>query len=146
MWGDGCKERGERDSQAGSALLMQSLTQGLNPWTMRSWPEPKSGVGHLTNWTTHAPPDGSSSKTNPIMLWFPRSSSASCELLLHTYPKMDIQFPAHISNWPTPTYPLRLSLRPFSWHNLPHSQYTLFNPPQSFHSPYIIYLYLSTHG
>ena len=35
--------RGEdRGSEAGFALTAEGSTQGLNPWTMRSWPEPKS--------------------------------------------------------------------------------------------------------
>ena len=32
----------KRESQAGSALSVQSLTRGSNSQTMRSWPEPKS--------------------------------------------------------------------------------------------------------
>ena len=33
--------QGERESQAGSALSAGRLIQGWNPWTIRSWPEPK---------------------------------------------------------------------------------------------------------
>ena len=36
------RERGGRESKAGSALTTQSLTWGSIPGTMRSWPEPKS--------------------------------------------------------------------------------------------------------
>ena len=43
----------ERNSQAGSVLTAQMW--GSIPWTMRSWPEPKSGIGHSTNWATQAP-------------------------------------------------------------------------------------------
>ena len=55
VWvGEGQRERGT-ESQAGSMLSVQSLTQGSIPWTLRSWFEQKSRVGHLTNWTTQAP-------------------------------------------------------------------------------------------
>ena len=45
----------ERQFQAGSALSAQSLMQGLNSHTMRSWPEPRSGVRGLTNGATRRP-------------------------------------------------------------------------------------------
>ena len=45
----------ERKSQAGFTLSVQSPTRGSNPWTVRSWPEPKSRVRHLTDWATQAP-------------------------------------------------------------------------------------------
>ena len=32
-----------------------SPTWDLIPWTVRSWPEPKSRVGRLTDWATQAP-------------------------------------------------------------------------------------------
>ena len=51
------EREGERESQAGSPLLAQSPTWGLIPRTIRSWPELKSRVGHLTNWATQAPQD-----------------------------------------------------------------------------------------
>ena len=58
-WGEGLRERererGERESQAVSALSVQSPTWGSIPPTMRSWPEPKSGVECLTNWATQVP-------------------------------------------------------------------------------------------
>ena len=47
----------ERESQGGSALSAQSLTQGSIPRTMRSWPEPKSRVGHLTNGANPGAPE-----------------------------------------------------------------------------------------
>ena len=53
--GRGAEREGERDYQAGSALSAQSPTWGLNPWTMRSWPELKPRVGYLTDWATQAP-------------------------------------------------------------------------------------------
>lgn len=48
------------------------------------------------------------SKRNPIVLWFPRSSLASCFclLLLPMHPKSHTHFPLlamHVSSWPTPT-------------------------------------------
>ena len=52
--GEGQRER-ETESQAGSMPSAQSLMWALNPWTMRSWPEPKLRVGCLTNWATLAP-------------------------------------------------------------------------------------------
>ena len=42
------KERGD-PKQAPSTLPAQSPMWGSNSWTVRSWPELKSGVGHLTN-------------------------------------------------------------------------------------------------
>ena len=35
---------GERESKSGSMLSVQSLMQGLNSQTMKSWPEPKSNT------------------------------------------------------------------------------------------------------
>ena len=49
-----CLER-ERDSQAGSVLSSQSPTWDSLSWTVRSRPEPKPRVWHLTNWVTQAP-------------------------------------------------------------------------------------------
>ena len=43
----GAAREGERESQAGSMLRV-----GLDPTTVRSWPEPKSRVRHLTDWAT----------------------------------------------------------------------------------------------
>ena len=42
------KERGRKRIQAGSMLSAQSLMQGLNSCTVKSWPEIKPKVGHLT--------------------------------------------------------------------------------------------------
>ena len=58
-------------------LSAQSLMWGLNPWTMRSWPEPKPRVGHLTHRATQAPQEtenfkpalAGSSCAFPIILW-----------------------------------------------------------------------------
>ena len=44
----GEEREGERESQAGTEPSAQSPMWGLNPCTMRSWPEPKSGVRRLT--------------------------------------------------------------------------------------------------
>ena len=52
------QRKGEGGSQAGSMLSAQSLTQGSISWTLRSRPERKSRVGHLTHWATQAPPLG----------------------------------------------------------------------------------------
>ena len=51
----GAEKERERESQAGFVLSAQSLLQGSIPWTLRSWPEPKSRIGHLTDWATQAP-------------------------------------------------------------------------------------------
>ena len=53
-WGEAEKEE-ERESQAGSTLSAQSTTWGSVPWTVRSWPEQKSGVGCLAYWAPQAP-------------------------------------------------------------------------------------------
>lgn len=53
----------ERGSQRGReripsrlhAVSSQSLTPGSNPWTVRSWSEPQSRVGRLTNLATQVP-------------------------------------------------------------------------------------------
>ena len=44
----------DRESQTGSELLAQTLTQGWNPWPMRSEPEPKTRDQCLTSWATLA--------------------------------------------------------------------------------------------
>ena len=44
----------ERESQVGSTLIMEP-NMGLNLTTVRSWPEPKSRVGHSTDWATQVP-------------------------------------------------------------------------------------------
>ena len=51
----GAQRGGERESPAGSTLSAQSLTQGLNSQTGRSWPGLKSRVGCSTDWATQAP-------------------------------------------------------------------------------------------
>ena len=53
--GEGQRGR-ERVSQAWSALSAQSPMWSSNPQNMRSWPEPKSRVGHLNDWDTQTPP------------------------------------------------------------------------------------------
>ena len=50
------RERGrQKESQAGSALSVETPTWGLNPRSVRSWPELKPRVRCLTNWATQAP-------------------------------------------------------------------------------------------
>ena len=53
-WG-GSEREGDRDSEAGSMLLAQTPVWGLNPQTMRSWPELKPRVGRSTDWATYVP-------------------------------------------------------------------------------------------
>ena len=53
--GGRAEREGERESQASLAPPAQSPTQDSNSWTVRSWPEPKSRVGRLTDWATQAP-------------------------------------------------------------------------------------------
>ena len=55
MHKQGRGREGERESQAGSALTAQSQTWGSISWMIRPWPEPKSRVGHITNWVTQVP-------------------------------------------------------------------------------------------
>ena len=43
------ERRRERESQASSPLSVQSPMEGTNPQIVRSWPEPKSRVGGLTD-------------------------------------------------------------------------------------------------
>ena len=45
----------ERESQAGSAPTAHSPMKDWNLQTMRSWPEPKSRAGCLTDWGIQAP-------------------------------------------------------------------------------------------
>ena len=46
---------GGRESQAGSALSAQSSMWCWVPETMRSYPDSRSRVGHLTDWATQEP-------------------------------------------------------------------------------------------
>ena len=48
---EGQRERGNRGSKAGSTPRAESVKRGLNPGTVRSWPE----VGRLTNRATQVP-------------------------------------------------------------------------------------------
>ena len=45
----------ERESQTGSVPSAWSTMRGSNPWTVRLWPEPKSRVGGLTDWSQPGP-------------------------------------------------------------------------------------------
>ena len=52
-------ERGrQREFQAGSPLSAWSLMRSSNPWTVRSWPEPKPRAGSPTYWAIQVPQDG----------------------------------------------------------------------------------------
>ena len=51
-WGERQRVK-ERESQAD--LLNAERDVGLDPRTLRSWPEPKPQVGCPTNWATQAP-------------------------------------------------------------------------------------------
>ena len=53
--GGGTKREGERESQAGCALSVQSPRWDSNWGTVRSWPELKSGVWRSTHWATQMP-------------------------------------------------------------------------------------------
>ena len=56
--GEGGREREierEWESQANSASSVQNPTWGLISQTMTSWPELKSRIQHLTNWTSQVP-------------------------------------------------------------------------------------------
>ena len=55
--GGGAKREEERESQAGSILSAQNQMQGLNLWTVRSWPETKSRVGCITDSDIQVPPE-----------------------------------------------------------------------------------------
>ena len=44
----------KKESEPDSMLIMEP-NMGLYPTTVRSWPEPKPGVGEFTNWATQAP-------------------------------------------------------------------------------------------
>ena len=50
-WAEEGQREMETESQPGSTLPEQSLTQALTP-TVRLWPELKSRVQHSTNWAT----------------------------------------------------------------------------------------------
>ena len=85
--GEGQRER-ETESQAGCVLSAQSLTQGLNPETMRSWPEPKPRTGCLTNWATWAPPELQYFKAHlrPSFISFPQILVCITEMCKHFLP------------------------------------------------------------
>ena len=51
----GWRAEGERESQADSVPSTEP-NAGLHLTTLRSWPEPKSRVGRLTDWATQVPP------------------------------------------------------------------------------------------
>ena len=50
-WGGAERKKGREKSQAGSMLSAQSSISQ----TMRSWPELKPRIGHLTNWAIQVP-------------------------------------------------------------------------------------------
>ena len=67
-WREGQRER-ETESQADSLLSTEPAT-GLDPTTLRSWPEPKSRVSHLTDWGTQAPLPHMLSKCYPHSTYY----------------------------------------------------------------------------
>ena len=67
--GKGQGGKREREAQAGSALSPQSPICGSNSRTVRSWPEPKPRVGHLTNWATQVPLEYVSSLGSTMFFW-----------------------------------------------------------------------------
>ena len=62
------EREGERESQAGSTLSVQSQTWGSTPWTMRSWPELKSS--RTFNLLSHPRHPVDPLFKNPIWVWF----------------------------------------------------------------------------
>lgn len=54
--GGAARVRGETESQAGSTLSTEP-DMGLHLMTPWLWPEPKSNVGHSTDWATQVPQD-----------------------------------------------------------------------------------------
>ena len=66
------EREGERESQAGSSLSVQSLTWSSISRIMRSWPEQKSRVRCLTDWATQVPLKRTVSKQSQLLtcsLW-----------------------------------------------------------------------------
>ena len=49
-------EREERDNAKQALSFQHRADLMLDPMTVRSWPEPKSRVGHSTDWATQVPP------------------------------------------------------------------------------------------
>ena len=50
------KTQGGAGEEQADSMLSTEPNMGFNIMTLRSWPEPKSRVGHLARWGTHAPP------------------------------------------------------------------------------------------
>ena len=74
------RQRG-RASEADFVLTALSLMQGSIPPTLRSWPEPKSRVWHLTDWATQAPLILVTFKLQCQITYYPRDSV----LVLHSH-------------------------------------------------------------
>ena len=68
------RERGRERIPSSSAPSVQSRTQGSNPRTVKSGPEPKPRVGRLTDWATQAPRNLAFYKT----LTFPQIRLGNC--------------------------------------------------------------------
>ena len=60
------ERKGDREFEAGSILSVQSWMRGSKPQTMRSWPESKARVEHLTDWATQPPLLASISEVNVV--------------------------------------------------------------------------------
>ena len=67
----GNKKEREIESQAGSALSVQTWMWGSIPETMKSWPEPQSRTGCLTYWATQVPQGSDVNKC--LREYFPES-------------------------------------------------------------------------
>ena len=78
----GAEREGETESQADSTLSTEPRA-GLNlmNWIMRSWPEPKSRVGRLTDWATLMP--------RKHFLNIPLAQESSLQSLLLSNPVQD---------------------------------------------------------
>lgn len=78
------EEQGERDKQ--TSALSAEPSAGLNPTTLRPWPERKSRVGRLTNRATQVPHVRSPLKEpSPVLTHFLKSTlytHATCVFLL----------------------------------------------------------------
>ena len=66
--GRGREREGEKESQAGSVLSVQSPTQGSILQTVRSWLEPKPRVKGFNDWATQAPLKIKKKKTINLVL------------------------------------------------------------------------------
>ena len=67
--GGGAEKEGEREHQADSSLSAEP-DMGLDPRTLRSWPEPKAGVRCLIHWATQGSSHVNIEMAFWILVWF----------------------------------------------------------------------------